>query len=74
MQKWFFSSHFTPIHRWTFNDQDNMANHLKVCTYYTRVSPKYAFDYMKGPAHVHPNPEKCFSDPSKENTENTTKL
>ncbi|KAF8777692.1 F-box only protein 30 like protein [Argiope bruennichi] len=73
-KRWFFSSHFSPIHTWKMDDQNNMANHLKVCPYFNRISQKKAFIYGVPPG-VDPPHDKRFSDPSKEIYEhNMTKL
>ncbi|GBM68423.1 F-box only protein 30 [Araneus ventricosus] len=73
-KRWFFSSHFSPIHTWKMDDQNNMANHLKVCPFFNRISQKKAFMYGV-PRDVDPPHDKRFNDPSKEICENNmTKL
>ncbi|XP_015923475.1 F-box only protein 30 [Parasteatoda tepidariorum] len=71
---WFFSSHFSPIHRWTVESKDNMSSHLKTCPYFNRISQKKAFGYEHSRNIGHPL-DKRFCDPFNEFCEhNTTKL
>ncbi|GFS54024.1 f-box only protein 30 [Trichonephila inaurata madagascariensis] len=73
-KRWFFSSHFTPIHTWTIEDKNNMANHMRICPYFKRIHQAKAFRYGD-PKNVDPPQDKRFSDPQKEICEqNMTKL
>ncbi|GFT57383.1 f-box only protein 30 [Nephila pilipes] len=73
-KRWFFSSHFSPIHTWTIEDKNNMANHMRICPYFERISQEKAFRYGD-PENVDPPQDKRFSDPLKEIYEhNMTKL
>ncbi|GIY18476.1 f-box only protein 30 [Caerostris darwini] len=73
-KRWFFSSHFSPIHSWTMEDKNNMANHLKVCPYFNRISQKKAFRYGD-PHDLDPPQDKRYYDPLKDvNEHNMTKL
>ncbi|XP_054718988.1 F-box only protein 30-like [Uloborus diversus] len=71
-KRWFFSSHITPIQEWTFDDRNNMSDHLKSCPYFNPMVHNTAFDYMRGPIKVHPVVPK--SDFLMEICEDTTKL
>ncbi|KAG8193686.1 hypothetical protein JTE90_024048 [Oedothorax gibbosus] len=72
-KRWFFSSHFSPIHTWTIDGKNNMANHLKTCPYFNRISQKKAFGYGD-PKNAYSPTDKRFADPLKGEERNTTKL
>lgn len=52
-KRWFFSTAFTPIHEWGFEEHENMANHLKSCIYFQRNHKTEPYFY---PVGINPNP------------------
>lgn len=52
-KRWFFTTSFTPIRKWGFEDQENMASHLKSCIYFQRNFKTDPYFY---PVGINPNP------------------
>jgi len=36
-KRWFFSSHFQPVHHWTLNTDGAISEHLKTCPYFIKT-------------------------------------
>ena len=49
-QRWSFSSSFSPVDRWSFEDGQHMADHMKTCRYYIKwvlsVCPFFFKSYL----------------------------
>lgn len=52
-KRWFFSSSFSPIKQWCFEDGKNLSDHLKTCGYFNRnvKSDPYYFPMGVEPDH-----------------------
>ena len=44
-QRWVFSSSFSPVEHWDFEDGEHMANHMKICRYYIKLVDLFSILY-----------------------------
>uniref|UniRef100_T1J1J7 F-box domain-containing protein n=1 Tax=Strigamia maritima TaxID=126957 RepID=T1J1J7_STRMM len=47
-QRWFFSTAFTPVVWWGFEEKENMSNHLQKCSYFQRNLKSDPYYYPMG--------------------------